>query len=49
MIHEIGGVAENLSVVDAYHRMDLCTPIFFWVRIAAKFIERKIILKNSIA
>jgi hypothetical protein len=26
-IYEIGGVAENLSAVDAYPRMDLSTPI----------------------
>jgi hypothetical protein len=29
-IYEIGGVAENLSVVDAYPEMDLCTPINFF-------------------
>jgi hypothetical protein len=28
--YEIGGVAENLSAVDAYPRMDLCTPIIFF-------------------
>jgi hypothetical protein len=28
-IYEIGGVAKNLSVVDAYPEMDLCMPIFF--------------------
>jgi hypothetical protein len=26
-IYEIGGVVENLSVVDAYLEMDLCTAI----------------------
>jgi hypothetical protein len=46
-IYEIGGVAENLSVVDAYPGMDLCMPIIFFVRLAAKFREGKIILKNS--
>jgi hypothetical protein len=41
-IYEIGGVAENLSTVDAYPRMDLCTPIiFFGMRLAAKFREGK--------
>jgi hypothetical protein len=30
-IYEIWVVAENLSAVDTYPRMDLCTPInFFW-------------------
>jgi hypothetical protein len=28
-IYEIGGLAENLSAVDAFHGMDLCTPIIF--------------------
>jgi hypothetical protein len=46
-IYEIGGVAENLSTVDAYPKMDLCMPINFWVRLVAKFHEGKIILKNS--
>jgi hypothetical protein len=41
------GVAENLSEVDAYHGMDLCAPIIFFVRIAAEFLEGKIILKKS--
>jgi hypothetical protein len=29
-IYEIGGVVENLSTVDAYPGMDLCTPIIFF-------------------
>jgi hypothetical protein len=44
-IYEIGGVAKNLSTVDAYPGM--ACQYFFWVRLAAKFCEGKIILKNS--
>jgi hypothetical protein len=39
-IYEIGGVAENLSVVDAYPKMDLCTPNFF-CEASSKILWRK--------
>jgi hypothetical protein len=40
-IYKIGGVMENLSVVDAYPRMDLCTPIIFFSEASSKIWRRK--------
>jgi hypothetical protein len=40
-IYEIRGVAENLSAVDAYPRMDLCTSINFFGEARSKISRRK--------
>jgi hypothetical protein len=40
-IYEIGGVVENLSVVDVYPRMDLCTLILFLGEASNKISRRK--------
>jgi hypothetical protein len=40
-IYEIGGLAENLSAVDAYLEMDLCMPIFFWGEASSKMLRKK--------
>jgi hypothetical protein len=40
-IYEIGGGVENLSAVDAYPKMDLCTPINFFGVASSNISRRK--------
>jgi hypothetical protein len=40
-IYEIGGDAENLSAVDVYPEIELCTPIIFLGEASSKISRRK--------